>query len=246
VRLGIGILVLLLLPPLAGAVTYTSQVRQTPLIELFTSQGCSSCPPADRWLTSLLSRPGLWQEFIPLAFHVDYWDSLGWKDRFADPANTRRQQRYQRTGAIGSVYTPGFVVAGREWRGFFGGREPRLKPGAEVGRLSLEVGDAPAVRVRFRPVSADPSPQLHLHLARLGFGLKTSVNDGENAGRELHGDFVVLGRRDRLVNSAERDWTLQLPAIGGAEPRRQALVVWVSEGDSPAPLQAVGGWLPGR
>ena len=240
-----AILVLALLSPLAGAVTYTSGVQQTPTIELFTSQGCSSCPPADRWLTRLLQRPGLWQEFVPLAFHVDYWDSLGWKDRFADPANTRRQRRYYRSGGINSVYTPGFVVDGREWKGFFSRREWRPKPGPVIGRLSLEVDERPAAHIRFESASDDLPRRLQLHVARLGFGLKTPVSDGENAGRELQGDFVVLGQRDARVDTAQGEWTLELPPVGDAQPQRQALVAWLSRPDSPVPLQAVGGWLPG-
>jgi hypothetical protein len=241
-----GILLLLLCSPLAGAVTYTSQVERTPTIELFTSQGCSSCPPADRWLTRLLQRPGLWREFVPLAFHVDYWDSLGWKDRFADPANTRRQRRYYRSGGLNSVYTPGFVVDGQEWKGFFTRREWRPKPGPAVGRLSLEVDERPFAHIRFEAASDDLPSRLQLHVARLGFGLKTLVMDGENAGRELQGDFVVLGRRDARVDTTRRVWTLALPPVGGVRPQRQALVAWLSRPDSPAPLQAVGGWLPAR
>ena len=64
------------------------------MLELFTSQGCSSCPPADAWLSGLVQRSGLWREVIPLAFHVDYWDRIGWKDRFANPGYSERQRDY--------------------------------------------------------------------------------------------------------------------------------------------------------
>ena len=73
--------------------TFASGDRRVSLIELYTSEGCSSCPRADALLSSLKSRPDLWKSFIPLAFHVDYWDRLGWPDRFANTEWTLRQRR---------------------------------------------------------------------------------------------------------------------------------------------------------
>lgn len=93
-----------------------SAQRQTQVIELFTSEGCSSCPPADRWLSSLTDNKSLWKDFIPMAYHVDHWDYIGWKDVFADGKNSKRQRQYYKKGNISSVYTPGIVKAGREWR----------------------------------------------------------------------------------------------------------------------------------
>ena len=86
------------------------------LIELFTSQGCSSCPPAEVWLSKLKSEPGLWKNFVPLAFHVDYWDYLGWRDPWATKEFSDRQRNYAEAWRRDSVYTPGFVLNGREWR----------------------------------------------------------------------------------------------------------------------------------
>ena len=66
----------------AASLTLSSQEQRTTLIELYTSEGCSSCPPADRWLSRLKDDPRLWKQIVPLAFHVDYWNYLGWRDRF--------------------------------------------------------------------------------------------------------------------------------------------------------------------
>ena len=85
---------------------FTSGPAQTALIELFSSEGCSSCPPAERWLGSLRTEPGLWRGFVPVAFHVDYWNRLGWPDRFSTREFTAREYDYAAAWHSDSVYTP--------------------------------------------------------------------------------------------------------------------------------------------
>jgi len=94
---------------------FTSEPARVSLIELYTSEGCSSCPPAERWLGGLRSDPGLWKTFVPVAFHVDYWNRLGWPDRFSNRDFTQRQYAYAEGWSGGSVYTPCFVRDGAEW-----------------------------------------------------------------------------------------------------------------------------------
>lgn len=106
----------------AGDYRFSSGEKQTALLELYTSEGCSSCPPADRWLSSLKSKEGLWEEFIPIALHVDYWDYIGWQDRFASKQYSQRQRQYAREQSLKTVYTPGFVYNGKEWRNWFAKR----------------------------------------------------------------------------------------------------------------------------
>ena len=86
------------------------------LLELYSSEGCSSCPPAEAWLGNLRETPGLWRDFVPVAFHVNYWDRLGWPDRFASKAFTDREYVYASAWGSGTVYTPCFVL----------GRFPRM------------------------------------------------------------------------------------------------------------------------
>src|ERR1700751_3091725 len=93
---------------------FESGPQKTHLIELFTSQGCSSCPPAEAWLSRLKNEPRLWKDFVPVAFHVDYWDRLGWRDPFAAKEWTTRQYQYSVNWKSEGVYTPGFVLDGRE------------------------------------------------------------------------------------------------------------------------------------
>ncbi len=229
----------------APTINYTSPVERVPVLELYTSHGCSSCPPADAWLRRFVSHPGLWSRLVPLAFHVDYWDSLGWPDRFASAAFSKRQRDYRKSGRIRSVYTPGFVVGGREWRGWFRGDEPDLVAGPAVGRLELHADPEEVATVRFAPAVARREG-LRAHLAVLGFGLSSSIGSGENAGRTLEEDFVVLGVSSGEVRGADAEpvWRLVWPQIKPARTKRRALVAWISGADDPAPVQAVGGWLP--
>ena len=101
---------------LADNVVFESGPKKVQLLELFTSEGCSSCPPAEASLGRLVDDPRLWRQFVPVAFHVDYWDHLGWKDPFASPEWTTRQRAYAANWNADSVYTPAFVLNGREWR----------------------------------------------------------------------------------------------------------------------------------
>ena len=85
---------------------FSSGPERIALIELYTSEGCSSCPPADRWLGALAGRQGLWKDFVPVEFHVNYWDSLGWKDRLSTPEFTAREYAYSSAWGAPNVYTP--------------------------------------------------------------------------------------------------------------------------------------------
>jgi hypothetical protein len=98
----------------AGSCQRESALRVPLLVELYTSEGCSSCPPADRWLSGLKGRT----DVVALSFHVDYWDRLGWRDRFAHPAHTQRQAELMRSSGARYVYTPQVVVEGRDLPGW--------------------------------------------------------------------------------------------------------------------------------
>ena len=127
---------------------FASGPARVALIELYTSEGCSSCPPADKWLGELRDDPGLWRDFVPVEFHVNYWDNLGWKDRLSAPEFTAREYAYASDWGSSNVYTPCFVRNGAEWRprqGTAGG------PGEPVGPLSVALGKDGVCQVEFRP-----------------------------------------------------------------------------------------------
>lgn len=213
---------------------FQSGDRPVPLLELFTSQGCSSCPPADRWVAGLVEDPALWKGVVPVVFHVDYWDHLGWKDPFGEARYSERQVRYRRDGRVGSVYTPGIVVHGREWTGWRRGRG-MPEPTGKAGVLKVRWGDG-----TLKADYAGATRPLDLYVAVLGFGLQTDVPRGENAGKWLAGDFVVL--QLKRATSPDNRWSMPVPrgAFSGAD--RYALAAWVCLPGQAAPIQATGGW----
>ena len=214
------------------------------LLELYTSEGCSSCPPADRWMSTLRDDPRLWREVVPVAFHVDYWDYIGWKDRFASPVYGNRQRDYARNRHVGTVYTPGFVLAGKEWRSWFTRPVLDVENTVAAGKLELTV-DGQQAQASFTPVEPI-SGELEMHVAILGFGLSSQVRAGENGGRTLQHDFVVLGYRNVVTDRKDAIHTasFSLPAVKVDAPRK-AIAAWLSAPGDPAPVQAVGGWLEG-
>jgi hypothetical protein len=179
------------------------------VVELFTSEGCSSCPPADEVLRRLETQPVPGAEILPLAFHVDYWDHLGWRDPFSDGAFTARQAAYARAFGQGALYTPEMVVDGR--KGFTGSadgaavaavREAAARPSLPIELLgSGQVLTAHCV---------DPSAgRARFWLAITEDGLASEVLRGENGGRRLHPVAVV--RRFAPVQ-LDRPLPLNLPS----------------------------------
>ena len=222
---------------------FSSSVEQTQLIELYTSEGCSSCPPADRWLSRYKDHPSLWRHVIPVAFHVDYWDYIGWTDRFASAAFSHRQRQHKRQRNIRDVYTPGFVVDGNEWKGWFRGNRKPPASSQQPGKLSLTInGDV--FQAGFEPVE-DAVVATTLTVAILGFDLTTPVKAGENKGELLRHDFVVLALKDYSIDSNIAQWRGRLPVVAQHIEAGSPLAVaaWLNEQHSLKPIQAVAGWL---
>ena len=233
------------LSAVAVALSVSSTPAQVGLLELYTSEGCSSCPPADRWLSELEDDPRLWRELVPVAFHVDYWDYIGWKDRFADPAYSQRQRDYAREQSLRTVYTPGFVYNGREWRRWFARGDLDLPRGGQPGVLQLRLEDGTADLLFTPAETLDNGVQLSVTVALLGSGLSTRVEAGENTGRELRHSFVVLGlsQAPMTQDGGEFSATVAMPE-STAVPQRYAVAAWVHAPPRQRPIQAVGGWLP--
>ncbi|MFT5396352.1 MAG: hypothetical protein ACI85N_001550 [Gammaproteobacteria bacterium] len=239
-------IVLLLSVPVRADVTITSPDTQVSLLELYTSEGCSSCPPADKWISKLKSHPGLWHSLVPVGFHVDYWNYIGWADRFSSPEYSARQRRYARTNNLKTVYTPGFLLNGEEWRSFFGVRTLSTETDKKVGPLSLKISDMELAAV-FYPIEALTDKILILNVAVLGFDIKTDVKAGENNNKELKHDFTVLGFKSIPLYKDKSFYSVmtELPDIIETAPR-MAVSAWINKENDMTPIQAVGGWIQGQ
>ena len=237
--------VLAILDTTAGAeeTVIRSSDTQTALIELYTSEGCSSCPPADEWMAKLGEDERLWKDFVPVAFHVDYWDELGWKDPFASPAFSERQRAYASSWSRPTIYTPGFVLNGEEWRSWFSGG-PRGAPGPKTGVLEVRRTDAGDFEIRFVPSDPEAGPY-EVYGALLGCGLDSEVKAGENRGRRLRHDFTALTlRRLDLRQDAEGTVaTMKLEDRSKIHSPRLAAAFWVTKAGQLTPIQAAGGFL---
>ncbi len=224
----------------AGELRLASGTGRNVMIELFTSEGCNSCPPAEAFLNDLKGQPGLWTRYIPLALHVDYWDYLGWRDRYAHPRHAERQRHYARQNSVRTVYTPAFLVNGRAW-GVTRVRAALPEGGAPAGALEVRVRDG-KFEASFAPAPRTDTP-VELHLAILGMGLSTEIRAGENAGRHARHEFVVLAHATHPAGANR--WRGPLPVAAETHgAQRLALAAWVSRPGDPVPLQATGGYLP--
>lgn len=175
--------------------TVESGPKQTSVVELYTSEGCSSCPPADKWFEALTKTPGQETSILALAFHVDYWDYIGWKDRFADPKHTIRQRELGANNYQRSIYTPEFFVDGKEARGTRNVlakiRDGRNKPSKVNLRLSVSKNQRSLmVELETMPTKTSTG-NLHHRYFIYESGLTTQVKRGENAGKTLNHQQVV-------------------------------------------------------
>jgi hypothetical protein len=166
---------------------------RTSLLELFTSEGCSSCPPADRWLSGLLVQAGSKQRLAPLAFHVDYWNRLGWADRFSKPAYSARQRWIADVNRARTIYTPQFVLDGRDARPMQSGLPAVRNEREAAAEIRLELAPPTGGRLEIRGEARmrAPTEDAQVFLALYENNLTTRVEAGENAGSLLRHDFVV-------------------------------------------------------
>jgi hypothetical protein len=229
------VLAAMLFAPLAPAAAQGAAEEGTPVVlELFTSLGCSSCPPAEE----LLSRLGLDAEMrsavIPLAYHVDYWDRLGWRDPFSSAAWTERQDGYARVlGVQNGPYTPQLVVNGeaelngtdgRRILGSIAAARRRTSPAAIAVTARLDGAARPvlAVEASVEMLQDVEARKLDLRIAVFENGMITEVKGGENGGRTLANDFVVRRLDTALsvepVKGARNEGRLRLKLARGWKP----------------------------
>jgi hypothetical protein len=178
------------------------------VVELFTSQGCSSCPPADKLLSSLATAGKIGDRaVVPLAFHVDYWNDLGWADPFSREAWTERQQRYSSTlGQGGRVYTPQLVIAGRAH--VVGSNRSAVTDGITAAPAPAQLDASIAWTASSATITATAPDGAAAYVAIYEDDVTTSVERGENAGETLRNDHIV--RKLEKVASAGKTGSIEI------------------------------------
>ena len=223
---------------------FQSAPERTALLELYTSEGCSSCPPAEKWLSGLQDSPRLWKDFVPVGFHVDYWDHLRWKDAWSDAEFSERQRAYAQLWRTENIYTPEFVLNATEWHNWFTGKNGPKSGGESVGILTVTSLAKNRWQVSFMPEKASDTPY-EIHAALLTGGIVSDVKAGENKGRHLDHDFVVANLvqigMTTTTNAANGSFILETPRHNSG--KTTALAVWITRAGQLEPLQATGGWL---
>jgi hypothetical protein len=238
--------VLLMLPTLAAvaapdAPSCSARSTANPpfIVELYTSEGCSSCPPADRWLSRVKGEPAV----IALAFHVDYWDRLGWKDRFASAAYTQRQAQQQPISGARFSYTPQVIVDGvdrPDWPRVSVGRAGVAAPAATHVDVTLERRGA-ALLATVRADETAPA-RLAAYWALAEDGHTSRVSAGENDGATLRHDAVVREYMPVAAWSARGAAPVSLrfePATGPSAGHAQRVHLVIVDAASGRPVQAV-------
>ena len=204
-----------------------SASHSTALIELYTSEGCDSCPPADRWLSSL-SKQKLGDRAVALALHVDYWDRLGWKDRFGSAGFSQRQREESARSGGEFVYTPQVLLQGRDfpqWQKSVAFEQAIAAVNARPARAVLDLiayprqGNIVDVDLSARVTDARERADAVVALALVQSDLASDVKAGENAGKRLHHDHVVRQWRQAVAldssGAGSGKLSLALPADPG-------------------------------
>jgi hypothetical protein len=222
----------------------SSPDRTVALVELYTSEGCDSCPPADRWLSSLGPRGYAPDRVVPIALHVDYWDYIGWKDPYARAAHSARQRKMARLARAAMVYTPQVLLQGQDFRAWgrpqfdlevarINARKPRARIALKLARdftveaeAVLEQGVLPA--------------DAALYLAAYENKLVSEVRAGENRGKTLPHDYVVLQWVGPLDFKAQKLLEKRsLPLLPKAVPANSGVVAFVQDRATAEVLQAL-------
>jgi hypothetical protein len=227
------------------------------VVELFTSEGCSSCPPADDVLATLgaASRAkdagAAARRVYALAFHVDYWDGLGWRDRFSDPAFSERQRQYAKSFGSGRIYTPQMIISGATE--FVGSdavaakraiADAQSRPATVALKLSIEPAKSGnSYAVRYSTSGVTPSSAALLNVALVERGLETAVKRGENGGRKLAHENVVRWFKTFELAGDERGATeVQVP--DGVTRKNASVIAYVQQQGPGRVLGAAAADLP--
>jgi hypothetical protein len=248
-RIALGVLAAALAASVQGAQCVAKSGPNTAaLVELYTSEGCSSCPPADRWLSGLSAHGYVPERVVPLALHVDYWDYIGWKDPYAKRVFSQRQRKLTQLQRLALVYTPQVMLQGQDFRGWGtpAFEQALAKINARPARADIALELLPAgsstltVRVSATLLDTARAEEAGLYLAAYESRLESRVSAGENRGRTLSHDHVVLEWQGPLAFSGSR--LIQeraLPLLPGAQRGNSGAVAFVQNRRTAEVLQVL-------
>lgn len=231
-------------------ITLTSTPFKTPLLELYTSEGCSSCPPADRWLSKLENAFTPTFTAVPLAFHVDYWNYLGWIDPFAQAKFTQRQRRAAANNRRHTIYTPGFFVNGRETRGGESVTQSIQRANATPATAHIHARatthpDRPNtltahLQIQNTPTSTNARrPSAQVYVAIFENHITRHIKAGENRGRTLEYDFVVRHWQEAMtIAHGSKTTQVSIPLGDDWHPQNLGFAVLVLDRNNGETLQA--------
>ena len=214
------------------------------LVELFSSESCSSCPPADNWISNLKDKAELWKQFVPVVFHVDYWNYLDWKDGLSSHAMTQRQVDLAHLWVTGGgVYTPAFIVDGNEWPTWRASKNFKIPRNSKAQEgLQLIISKKTKNVFSISVIGQRADKKYVVRLAQLGFNIQTHVKGGENSGKLLKHNFVVLNwsSKNLIPQNKEMEFLMEEPS---QKTSQIAIAAWIEEDGNPTPLQATGAFL---
>lgn len=238
-------------PDPAAAPPPAPEARAPVLVELFTSEGCSSCPPAEKVISDLAAVEPTDSRVLYLAYHVDYWDKFGWKDRFADKTFSDRQRAYAAAFASSSVYTPQTIVNGEV--GFVGSDRAQTERSISAAKRrpitlsisathgELKPGQTVAVTIEQASAAGAGWPKdLRLCAAIVEDGLTTTVARGENQGRTLKHDRVVRAFTALTPGDPATPTTAELTLPADLKPDKASIVVFAQDASTMKILAAAG------
>ena len=206
------------------------------MVELYTSEGCSSCPPADKWASSLKNSGAVVQ-----AFHVGYWDYIGWVDRFAAPAYTSRQREVAATNKLRGIYTPQVVLNGKDWPSWHGSKAPAATNKAAPVSITLKQVDADRFEARVTAALDTGALPWSAYWTVTENGHNSKVQAGENAGEFLKHDFVVrqYTQAGDYTNTGDKAQTLALRSIAATPGYQRQINLVVFDKKTGSTMQAV-------
>lgn len=218
----------------AEVINFESIENRANLVELFTSESCSSCPPAENWMNQLKSSNHLWKSVVPVEFHVDYWNYLHWIDRFSKPEYTKRQRDYNDILGAG-VYTPQFVLNGKDWRSWRSGSESYILPGPKVGKIKGKFNKTSG-QLNFE-FSSKTNQAVCLMAGQVN-NQKTKVKSGENVGRSLTHEFATIDYQRKPAKIENGKIKCQFKIRDSAKINN--IAVWIAKTRNQGLIQATG------